>query len=157
VIRFLLAFPFLPILITIFLIFVGLDSILGVVLHVIGHPMALICLFYGYPLISTLLLTRAIRRATIRNTWLHIGKWLSFVVVGGLVLMLLSTLLWSLSLLLTAPAVLSNWRFWLPILGLDLAVIFATSTLFSWFRSPESTRAHPKDASPFDTGSPQEP
>ncbi len=156
-VRFLLAFPFLPILITIFLIFVGLGSIFDVVLPVIGHPMALICLFYGYPLISTLLLTRAIRRATIRNKWLRIANWLSFVVVGGLVLMLLSTLLWSLSLLLTAPAVLSNWRFWLPVLGMELAVIFATSTLFSWSRSRERAQEHPKDASPSDVDSFLEP
>jgi len=93
--------------------------------------MALICLLYGYPLISTLLLNSAIRRAAIRDKRLRFANSLSFVVVGGLVLMLLGTLLWSLSLLLVAPAVLSAWHFWLPVLGMDLAVIFATSTLFS--------------------------
>ena len=149
-VRFLLAFPFLPILLTIFLMFVGLGSIFGVLLTVIGFPLAFMCLFYVYPFISTLLLTRAIHLATIHDSWLRSANRLSFMVVGGLLLMLLGTLLRMLSFFLIAPAVLSAWQFWLPMLGLDLAVIFATVTLFSWFLSQESMQARPKDTSPSD-------
>jgi hypothetical protein len=155
-VRFLLALPFLPILLTIFFLSLG-GPMIGNVLQALGLQsqfggQLFWCVLVGYPLISMLLLTRAIRQATLPDKWFRIAYWLSFVVIGGLVLALLWALLWSLSLLLVVPAVLFAWQFWLPIVGIALAVIFATSTLFSWFRSRGRTQASPKDASPFDAG-----
>lgn len=103
-----------------------------------------------FPLIFLLLAyvsreVRALRQAAPAHTRL------SFVVVSGMVLTLLGGLLLSLSSML---------GFGSPLLfppAMCGAVIVAILIFFGLFRSRESTQARPKDASPSDLDSSQEP
>jgi hypothetical protein len=122
--------------------------------------------FYGYPLISVLMINRALRRAAIPDKQLRFASRLSFVVVGGIALMVLGALLWGLTFLPLGQGVIGwlpwdsslSWSSWLPyLLGICLAFIVAVSMLFGWPRSRESRQARPKDASPFEVASSGEP
>lgn len=76
-----------------------------------------------------------------------------------MVLMVLGGLLLNLSGMLSSPLISSSPPFsallFLP--AMCAAVIVALRTLFGLFRSRESTQARPKDASPSDVDSSQEP
>jgi len=122
--------------------------------------------FYGYPLISVLMINRALRRAAIPDKQLRFASRLSFVVVGGIALMLLGELLRVLTFLPLWLDVIGwlpwdtmlTWSEWLPyLLGICLAFIVAVSALLGRPRSRESTQARPKDASPSDVDSSGEP
>lgn len=111
---------------------------------------------YGFPIISTIALNRAMRRATLPDEWLRFANTLSRLVVLGMLLMLTGVLLWGFALALFAPgwfAVLLPlldfpWNSWLLIfLGMLIAVIVAVFALFS--QTPVS-QARPHDALPYD-------
>jgi len=112
--------------------------------------------FYGVPILSTIGLNRAMRRATLPDEWLHFADSLSFLVVLGMLLMLTGVLLWGFALALFAPgwfAVLLPlltfpWNSWLLIcLGMLIAVMVAVFALFSQATVPQP-RSH--DDPPFD-------
>jgi len=107
-------------------------------------------MLYGHPLISAILLAYVSRQArALRQTATAHNK-LSFVVVGGMTLMLLGGLLMNLFAMLSAGPPLQLGLYLPAMCG---AVIIAMYTLFGFFRQRKSTRAHPKDASPFSVGS----
>lgn len=156
-VRVLLTWSFLPLL-GIFLMFMGGGPLLGTVLGALGlqSPMGgtlFLGFIFGYPLLSTFLLTRAMRQATLDEKPLGFARWMSVAVVGGLLLLCVSTLLWTFALVPFVPAVLAAWQFWFSVGGVALAALFAIASIFSWFRARGSTQAHPKDASPFDADS----
>jgi hypothetical protein len=107
-------------------------------------------LVYGHPLISALLLAYVSReaRALIPTATTH--SKLSFVVVGGMALMLLGELLLNLFALLSSGPPPQLLLFLPAMCG---AVLIAMYSLFRFFRQRKNTRAHPKDASPFDVDS----
>lgn len=115
-------------------------------------------------LLSFLGFSRAFEKGEIAGTWLRFASRLSFVAVGAMVLALLGGFLWCLSLMLVMPMmhVLGqdrySWSVLLPLLlGMCLAVIVAVHALFSRPRLREGTQARPKDTSPSDFDSSQEP
>src|SRR5215471_8295242 len=102
------------------------------------------------PLLSAILLAYVSRQArALRQTATAHNK-LSFVVVGGMTLMLLGGLLMNLFAMLSAGPPLQLGLYLPAMCG---AVIIAMYTLFGFFRQRKSTRAHPKDASPFSVDS----
>lgn len=112
--------------------------------------------FYGFPIISSIALNRAMRRATLPDKWLHFADLLSRLVVLGILMMFTGVLLWGFALALFAPgwfAVLLPlldfpWNSWLLIfLGMLIAVIVAVFALFS--QTPVS-QPRPHDALPYD-------
>ena len=170
-VRFGLSLPFVPLLLTPILLRLIAVPWLGPILAALSgipffNSIWFSFLFYGYPLISVLMINRAIRRAAIPDKQLRFASRLSFVVVGGIALMLLGALLWGLTFLPLGPGVIGwlpwdsslSWSSWLPyLLGICLAFIVAVSMLFGWPRSRESRQARPKDASPFEIASSGEP
>lgn len=139
----------------IFLLLLNMMAHLGPTFGNILFPL----LFYGGPLLSTIAITRALRQAEIADKWLRFATHLSRLVVLGMVLMLVGVVLWGFALALFAPgwfAVLLPllafpWDSWLLI-----AVVVA---LWASFRQvhPPASQPRPKDASPFDVDSSQEP
>lgn len=107
-------------------------------------------LLYGHPLISALLLAYVSReaRALIPTATTH--SKLSFVVVGGMALMLLGGLLLNLFAMLGSGPPPQLLLFLPAMCG---AVLIAMYSLFGLFRQRKNMRAHPKDASPFDVDS----
>jgi hypothetical protein len=169
-VRFGLSLPFVPLLLTPILL--GLISVpwLGPILAALsGTPFFnsiwfSFLVFYGYPLTSVLMINRAIRRAAIPDKQLRFASRLSFVVVGGIALMLLGALLWGLTFLPLGPGVIGwlpwssglSWSSWLPyLLGICLAFIVAVSMLFSRPRSHDN--AQPKQEHAIDEEQPQAP
>ncbi len=112
-------------------------------------------------LLSFLGFCRVFDKGEVAGTWLRFASRLSFVTVGAMVLLLLGGLLWCLSLVLVAPGSLQMSFLWYKLLpfflGMCIAVIVAISTLFWQPRSRDSAQARPKDASPSDFDSSQEP
>lgn len=107
--------------------------------------------FYGVPIISTIALNRAMRRATLPDEWLRFADMLSRLVVLGIVMMLTGVLLWGFALALFAPgwfAVLHPlldfpWNSWLLIfLGMLIATIAALWALFS---QTSASQPQPRD------------
>jgi hypothetical protein len=110
---------------------------------------------FVYPLISAIVLNRAFHRVELSSTALRFGSLLSFVVVGAMVLLLLGEFLFCLSFVLAA---LTPWSAWLlPLFGMCLAVLVAVHALLWRPRSRERAQARPRDASPSDFDSFQEP
>ena len=108
-------------------------------------------MFITNPLITALLLMWVIReaRALHRHTSTH--NKLVFVVVWGMVLMLLGGILFNIQAMLGGGIS--------PLIYLSVictAVIIAIRALYGLFRSGKTRQASPKDASPFDIGSPME-
>lgn len=114
----------------------------------LGSKLGLILLvFVAYPLFSTIMFNRAFRQAQPSPTALRFGSLLSFVVVGGLVLLLLGGLLYYLSQVPYGAL----WSSLLPpLLGMCVAVLVALCALFWQPRWHRRTQAWPKDASPSD-------
>lgn len=162
-VRLLLALPSLPILFLLSLSLLRMMPFdtLGTALN--GNPLGMILnallipfLVVGYPVVSTLLFNRAISQAALVHRWLRDVFKLAYVMVSGMVLLLLSALLWCLTLVLVAPEglqLLSTWQNWLSLFGMCVAVIVAVYTLFSRPRSSGNAKARPKDASPSDADS----
>ena len=122
----------------------------GAIVALLGM-LHLFLLLFVHPLITALLLAYVSREARALRQAAPAHTRLSFVVVSGMVLTLLGGLLLSLSSML---------GFGSPLLFLPAmcgAVIVAILTLFGLFRSRGSTQALPKDASPSDLDSSQEP
>lgn len=137
-------------------------------LGILGPPFFSILpalLFYGVPFVSTIAITRAIRQATIADTWLRFVTHLSRLVVVGMVLMLVGVVLWGVALALVAPgwfAVLLPsltfpWHSWLLFaLGMLLAVMVALWASFRHMHPPAS-QPRPHDALPSEVDSSGEP
>jgi len=106
----------------------------------------------AHPLLTAFLLgwvsreTRALRG--IAPTPSKLGS----IVVAGMGLVLLGGLLWNLFFMLSGG---NTQLIFLP--AIPMSVIVAMRTLLGRSRLRGSMQAHPKDASPFDTVSPQEP
>jgi hypothetical protein len=107
-------------------------------------------MLYGHPLISAILLAYVSRQVRALGQTATAHNKLSFVVVGGMMLMVLGGLLLNLFALLSAGPPLQLVLYLPAMCG---AVIIAMYTLFGVFRQCKSTRAHPKDASPFSVDS----
>jgi hypothetical protein len=117
-----------------------------------GFPfLLLLLLLYVHPLISARLLACVSREARALRQTGTAHSWLSFVIVSGMALMLLSGLLLNLSLMLSSGPPLQPLLF-LP--AMCAAVIVAIYTLFG---SRKSMKARPKEASPSGTDSFPEP
>ena len=114
-------------------------------------PFQTLLLIYGYILICTILLNRAIRRAAIADLWLRFASRISFIVVGGMVLLLLGTLLWGISFVLNAPEWLQiGWPWYVALpLGMCIAVIVAVHALFTRLRLRNNAQPRPQDDSPY--------
>jgi hypothetical protein len=114
----------------------------------------IVLLFYVHPLISAILLacvsreTRALRQTATAH------RKLGFIIMSGMALMLLGGLLLNLLLMLSSGPPLQLLLF-LP--GMCGAVIIAIYTLLELFRQQMSTQARPKNSSPSDVDSFQEP
>lgn len=117
-------------------------------------------LFLGLylPVLSGLGFECAMRQAAIADKWLRFASRLSFVAVGGMVLLLFGGVLWCLSLVLVAPGspqMTYPWYVLLPfLLGMGLAISVAVSALFGKSRSRMGAQTRPKDDSPADFDSP---
>lgn len=109
----------------------------------------------AYPLASMIAFKWANRQAPIADNWLRFIKWLSFIVVGGMTLLLLGVLLWCCSYMLVVPGWFQQTSPFL--LGTCLAFIVAVHTLVSRPRSRDHAQARPHDDSPSNVDSSQEP
>ncbi len=124
-------------------------SVIPLIVVLIAHPFSvipLIVVLIAHPFITALLLERVSREASTLREIAPTHSKLGFVVVGGMVLVLLGGLLLNLSFMLSGGI---GGLISLP--AICLAVI-VTSVRLS--RSCGSTQARPKEASPFDIGSP---
>lgn len=108
-------------------------------------------MFITNPLITALLLLWMCREARTLHRHTSTHNKLVFVVVWGMVLMLLGGMLFNIQAMLGGG--ISPPMYLLPIC---IAMIVAIRALFGLFRSDDNRQAYPKDASPFDTGSPME-
>jgi len=115
-------------------------------------PFLLLVVLFAHPLLTALLLGWVSREARALREIAPTHRKLGFVVVAGMGLVLLGGLLFNFFALLSGG--LSQLLF-LP--AIPIAVIVAIRTSVRLFHSRGSMQAHPKDASPFDTGSPEEP
>ncbi|BCL79241.1 hypothetical protein ccbrp13_17060 [Ktedonobacteria bacterium brp13] len=114
-------------------------------------------LFYGGTVVSTIAIIRAIRQARIADTWLRWANHLSWLVVGGMVLMLIGVVCWGLALVLMAPGWFAVLIPWLPFpFGMLLAVMAALWASF-WRVQPPASQPWPHDASPSEVASSGEP
>jgi len=157
-VRFLLILPFiLPLIWLSFLIVVNLWS--STILEIFNQLPpdgigALLLNLLAFPLIGAILFHRAFRQAEIAETTLRFAGKLSIIVVGDLVLLLLGGFLFCLSLVQIG----TSWSDLLPpLLGMCLTVLVAVSALIFRPRLHEHAQARPKDASPSDFGSSEEP
>ena len=118
-------------------------------------PILPVLLFYGGTVVSTIAITRAIRQARIADRWLRLANHLSWLVVGGMVLMLIGVVLWGFALALVVPGWVAVLVLRLPFaLGMLLAVLVALWASFWQVRPPAS---QPLDASPSEVDSSGEP
>ena len=118
-------------------------------------PILPVLLFYGGTVVSTIAITRAIRQARIADRWLRLANHLSWLVVGGMVLMLIGVVLWGFALALVVPGWVAVLVPRLPFaLGMLLAVLVALWASFWQVRPPAS---QPLDASPSEVDSLGEP
>jgi len=106
----------------------------------------------AHPVITALLLGRVSRDAHALSQQAPTHRKLGFVAVAGMVLLLLGGLLFNLSILLSGGI----WpNLFLP--GTCMGVIIALRMGVQLFRSRVNTQTHPKDGSPSDLDSWQEP
>lgn len=123
-----------------------------------GAPL-LAFFFYGFPLISTIAIVRGIRKAPISEKVLRFTTIPSYLVVGGLLLMIGGMLLWGgtvafflpevfpqILALLTLPV--NSWL--LQLMGMLIALVVMLWTLFSRSHVRNQVGPRPKDASPSD-------
>ena len=113
-----------------------------------GDPMNTL-LFYGIPLVSTIAIVRAIRRAQPSDKRLRLLRFTripSLLVVGGMLLMLAGLLLWGGTVLYFLPAVfpqllalltLPSHSWLLELIGMLIALAVALFALFSDIHAPE--------------------
>jgi hypothetical protein len=156
-VRFLLVVPFIALLIILTQINPLADTLLVLLsLTRLGPYIGpTVLVLFVYPLISAIVLNRAFHRVELSSTALRFGSLLSFVVVGAMVLLLLGGFLFCLSL---APIAAVAWPALLPpLLGMCLAVLVAMHALFWRPRSRSHAKARPKDVSPSEVDSSQEP
>lgn len=126
-------------------------------------------LLYAVPLVVTIAIVRAIRRARPSDQWLRLLRFTripSLLVVVSIFLMLAGLLMWGGTVLYFLPGVFPQllallalpFHSWLlEILGMLIALVVALVALFSDVRSRERAHARPKDASPVDVDPPEEP
>jgi hypothetical protein len=126
-------------------------------------------LLYVVPLVVTIAIVRAIRRVRPSDQWLRLLRFTripSLLVVGSIFLMLAGLLMWGGTVLYFLPGVFPQllallalpFHSWLlEIIGMLIALVVALVALFSDVRSRERKGAAPKDASPADGDSPEEP
>jgi hypothetical protein len=119
-------------------------------------PILPILLFYGGTVVSTIAITRAIRQARIADRWLRLANHLSWLVMGGMVLMLIGVVLWGFALALVVPGWFAVLVHWLPFVGMLLAVMVALWASF-WLVPPSASQPRPHDASFFEDASSLEP
>ena len=121
-----------------------------------GNPMNTL-LFYGIPLVSTIAIVRAIRRAKLSDNVLRFTTIPSLLVVGGMLLIIGGMLLWAGTVLLFLPSVFPQilalltlpYNSWLlQFIGMLIALVVILRALFS--RSHAHAEARPKDASSAD-------
>jgi hypothetical protein len=124
-----------------------------------GNPMNTL-LFYGIPLVSTIAIVRAIRRAKLSDKWLRFTTIPSLLVVGGMLLMISGMLLWAGTVLFFLPSVFPQilalltlpYNSWLlQFIGMLIALVVMLRALF--LRSHARAEARPKDASPSEVDS----
>jgi energy-coupling factor transporter ATP-binding protein EcfA2 len=114
-------------------------------------------LFYGGTVVSTIAIIRAIRQARIADTWLRWANHLSWLVVGGMVLMLIGVVCWGLALALVTSGWFAGLIPWLPFpFGMLLAMMVALWASF-WRVQPPASQPWPHDASPSEVASSGEP
>jgi hypothetical protein len=116
-----------------------------------------VLLFYGGAAVSTIAIIRAIRQARIADRWLRLANHLSWLVVGGMVLMCIGAACWGFALVLIVPgwfAVLLPWL--LLASGMFLAMMVALWAAF-WKVQPSTSQPRPHDASPSEDDSSREP
>ena len=158
-VRFLLVVPFIAFLIILTQINPLADTLLVLLRLARQGPYTYIgptvLVLFVYPLISAIVLNRAFHRVELSSTALRFASLLSFVVVGAMVLFLLG---WFLFCLSRVPIAAVAWPVWLPpSLGMCLAVLVAIHALFWRPRSRSHAKARPKDVSPSEVDSSQEP
>jgi len=113
----------------------------------------LLVVLFAHPLLTALLLGRVSREARALGEIAPTHRKLGFVVVAGMVFVLLGGLLWSLLFMLSGG--IAQLIMFLPAILIAVIVAIGTSVrLFGW---RGRMQARPKDASPFDTPSPEEP
>lgn len=112
----------------------------------------LLVVLIAYPLLTALLLGWVSREARALREIAPTPSKLGFIAVAGMVLVLLGGLLWNLFFMLSGG---NTQLIFLP--AIPIAIIVAICTLVRPPRSHGSMQAYPKDPSPFDTGSHEEP
>jgi hypothetical protein len=112
----------------------------------------LLVVLIAHPLLTALLLGWVSREARALREIAPTSSKLGFVVVAGMGLVLLGGLLLNLFFMLSGG---NTQLIFLP--AIPIAVIVAIRTFLGLSRSRGRMQAHPKDASPFDAGSPEEP
>lgn len=115
-------------------------------------PLPFIGVLFAHPLLTALLLGRISREAQALSQQAPTYRKLGFVAVAGMVLMLLGGVLLNLSFMLSGGN--TQWPFLPAIL---FAAIVAIGTSIRLFRLRRRMEAHPKDPSPADIDSWQEP
>jgi hypothetical protein len=113
----------------------------------------LLLVFLAQPLIIALLLGWVTQEARVLGESDPTQRKLDFGLVAGMVLVLLGGLVWNLLFMQSAG---NTQMIFLPAIPI-VAVIVAIGPLVEFLRSRGRMQAPPKDASPFDTGSTQEP
>jgi len=114
-------------------------------------------LFYGGTLVGTIAIIRAVYRATIADKWLRLANRLSWLVVGGIVLMLIGVVCWGFALVLIVHGWFALFTPWLLLpSGLFLTTMVALWAAF-WNVQLPASQPHPHDASSSEGASPGEP
>ena len=120
-------------------------------------------LLYAFPLINTLAIVRALRRAKLSDKWLRFTTIPSLLVVLGMLLMIGGMLLWAGTVLFFLPSVFPQILAGLPLpyhswllqfIGMLIALVVILQALFS--RSHARAEARPKDVSPSDVAASRE-
>ena len=114
-------------------------------------------LLYVFPLVNTIVIVRAVRRANLSDKVLRLTTIPSLLIVFGMLLMISGMLLWAGTVLFFIPLVFPQilalltlpYNFWLlQFIGMLIALVVMLRALFS--HSPARTEARPKDVSPSD-------
>jgi MFS family permease len=117
-------------------------------------------LLYVFPLVNTIAIVRAIRRANLSDKVLRFTTIPSLLIVLGMFLMIGGMLLWAGTVLFFLPSVFPQilallmlpYNSWLlQFIGMLIALVVMLRALFS--HSHARTEARPKDASPSDVDS----
>lgn len=122
-------------------------------------------LFYGIPLVSTIAIVRAIRRAKLSDRGLRFTTIPSLLVVGGMLLMIAGMLIWAGTVLFFLPSIFSQilglltlpYNSWLlQFIGMLIALIVALFAIFRRPRGRGNAQPHAHDNSLSDVALPRE-